>query len=441
MRRVTVMVLAGFLVLVMISIIARMGTRDVLVRRFKVDNTVARAILFNLDDVFEEIKEPEKWEKIFFDAKKEYPFTKNKPSLVDTSAASVLVEGKRKEEFAPTTVGEFKKYISLFSKKRLLFYEPAIQLALTYEYYLGEYFDEKPVRVRSNYWVSQPHKASFSKFVASVDDFHKFLRTRNIPFLYVAVPNKLSRDSVYAIINQENIDKDSLLAGFKRKEIPFLDLRENVRTEGKDWHSLFYGADHHWRVETGFWASKIIAEKLNSDFGFDLDVSLLNPENYNHKVYKNWFLGSIGNRVPLLTKPDDFILITPKFETMFDVVKFAEHHNGFATKRENAVFESVFIYQNYLNKKSYHTYLSNMDGIECYLIHNKLNSNGKKIMIVGESNRLAVVPFLSVLTEYFVNIDVRTLGGSLETLVEKENPDIVIALYMGMDGGKLFDFR
>ncbi|MCL1946687.1 MAG: DHHW family protein [Chitinivibrionia bacterium] len=455
MRKATAMILVGFLILIMISVIVRIVTWDVLIKKFNMDNVITRAIFFDADEVFEERERVEveiEDEEIPFDAKKEYPFTKNKPSLVDTSA--LLAEDERKEEFdTATVIGKIKKHIHFFLKERLLPYNTAVELALRYEGGLNWNVNENAILVGNNYWVFGSNKAlaskkaSISRAVISISDFNQFLQTKNIPLLYIAVPGRISPDSIYNFINQENIEKDYFLSELRNLEIPFLDLRENIRAENKDWHSLFYNTDHHWKVETGLWASKIIAEKLNADFGFDSDVSLLEPENYDYKIYKNWFLGSIGKKVGhVLAKPDDFTLITPKFETKFDVLRFSSssYYNGFARKKEDVIFDSVFIYYDVLNKKNYYhtnTYGSYMNGDNCAFIHNKLNSDGKKIMMLSESNGNVVVPFLSILTQYFVDIDLRHFNGSLETLIEKENPDIVIVAYYVVNAGKLFDFR
>jgi hypothetical protein len=266
---------------------------------------------------------------------------------------------------------------------------------------------------------------------------------KDIPLLYVIIPNKLSPDSIYYNVDNRNPDKDMIYQGLKKHTIDVLDLRDNIRHENKDWHSLFYNTDHHWKVETGLWASKIIAKKLNTDFAFNLDTSLLNPQNYNHKTYKSWYLGSAGRKVGhYLAKPDDFTLITtPSFETRFDILSFTKL-DDYAIKKENIDFDATFIDLHHVNKKNYYThspYGSYLD--MCAIIHNKLNSNSKKLFFVGESNTNVIIPFLSVCVEYVIKMDLRKYDASLETIIEKENPDIVIIAYDFIDAKELFDFR
>jgi len=436
MRKATVMILIGFLGLVMISLVVRMGTWNILIKKFKMDNVITRAVFFDTDKVFEVMKNKNETD---IDFKKEYPFTKNKLPLVNVTFDFFTPVKSNK-----TIIKNIKEHINTYSAEHFLFQNSIIKLGLIYEKIVNFYIHREVIRIGKDYWVHiwETEKMPFHQSVASINDFNRFLQTQNIPILYVAAPNKLFPDSinVYEFKNQLNRDKDSLIQELKHLEIPFIDLRENIRAENKDWNSRFYNTDHHWKTETGLWASKIIAEKLNTDFGFNLDTSLLSPQNYNYKIYENWFLGSLGRKVGhFLAKPDDFTLITPIFETKFDIVRCRK---DFINEQKFADFETAFINFNEINEKDYY----NLTPYESYkggnfFIHNKLNSNGKKILMIRESYSGVVVPFLSILTEYLVDIEKIHFDGSLETLIEKEKPDIVIVVYYSTYCGIRFDFR
>jgi hypothetical protein len=442
MRKITTRILIGLLIAVMFSVFVRLGTWEILIKRLKMDNVFTRAVFFDAEIVFEETAKEEDL-PLLVDFKEKYPFTTNKKPFVDTS--SVIAEDKRTEEYdTATVIGKIKKHINFFFKNRLLLYDAGVNLALRYEAGINWYLNDNAIRIGKNYWVFLADKKSpVDDVVASINDFHEFLYMKNIPLLYVVAPNKLSPDSAYLFVNQKEIDKDFVLSELRKNKIQVLDLRENIRAENKDWHSLFYNTDHHWRVETSLWASKIIAEKLNSDFDFDLNAELLNPWNFNHKLYKNWYLGSIGKKVGhLLARPDDFVLITPKFETKFDAT-IKLHGNNMLIEKENTIFDSTFINFAQIDKRDYYnldTYVG--QGSAHYLYsHNKLNKNAKKILLVSDSYGMVVAPFLALTTYNIININLRVFNGSLETFVEKENPDIVILLFHSVDGGKWFDFR
>jgi hypothetical protein len=432
----------------MASVAVRMGTYEILIKRLKIDNIVTRAIFFDTDEVFEglisndgrdtvdtntkeifeEIKSDDNG-RILFDAKKEYPFTKDKTEL--------LQEEKRDDIDTSTVIEKIKRHINFFLKERLFLHNPATELALIYDDGINWYMNERLIYLGKSYWYYSDPNGPIDQFAPSIDTFNTFLKTKNIPLLYVGIPDKLSPDSIYInSLDYVNLDKDFAYEELRKHGIPNLDLRENIRNEGKDWYSSFYNIDTHWKVETGLWASKIIAWKLNSDFGFDLDISLLNSQNYKYEFYKNQFISS-WSITPLfknqLATKEDFTLITPKFETRYDILQFRSD-SIYATKRMNVNFDSAFI-----NRNRELQYGSYMYGLNCSLIHNKLNSNGKKLLIIGESNVVVLTPFLSVVIEYVVGIHLGYFNGSLETLIEKEKPDIVIIAYRDIYNLRLTD--
>jgi hypothetical protein len=449
MRKIVIYSLVGFLVLVMASVAVRMGIWEILIKRLKMDNVVTKIVYgpFITDDMPEETESDHDtqipFDAVPFDAKEEWPFTKNKPMLIDTSV--VITEDARMEEFdTNTVVGKVKKHIDFFLKYRsLLPYDFTVKLAQMYESDLNWYINKNAILVSKNYWVSPYPNININQIITSINDFNLFLKMKNIPLLYVGIPDKISPDSIYYFVDSRNSDKDSIFEKLRRYDISVLDLRENIRNENKDWHSLFFNTDHHWKAESGLWGSKVIAEKLNSAFDFDLDATLLNTQKYNYKIYKDWFLGALSRNVGhYLAKPDDFTIITPNIKTSFDILQFTSDYCY--AKKEDVNFDSAFIYPSHVNKKDYYnfnTYLSYMNNNYSALIQNKLNSNGQKLLIIGESNTLVLVPFLSVLFEYVVKIDLRMFGGSLEAIVERENPDIVIIAYNYLNSWKLFDFR
>ena len=438
MRKIMMYILIGFLILIMLSVVVRIGTWNILIKRLKMDNGFTRTVFFDAGD----ISSNEDIVRIPFNAKQEYPFTKNKSSLA-IDIFSAPEEAERVEESDKTTiVGKVKRHINFFLEDRFLPYNAAVNLALIYEGYLKWTVNENAILIGNNYWILPHEQIPIDEHIASINNFSQFLQTNNVSLLYISHPPKTSPEIVYNFTDWSNKNIDALVAGLKNYGIPYIDLRENILTEDRDWHSLFYNTDHHWRAESGLWASKIIADKLNSEFGFDLDTSLLNLQNYNYKVYENWFLGSIGKKVGhYLAKPDDFTLITPKFETKFDVWRTI--NSRFATKEENIPFDSVFIDFNPFIKKDF--YNSNTYGAYCFgdnlgFYHNKLNMNGKKILFLEDSNTNVIIPFFAIINEYIISWDLRHFDGSLETLIKKEMPDIVVISYFSLDK-KLFDFR
>lgn len=433
MRKITPVALCGTLVLVMLSVVVRMGVASIMIRGLQVDNFFTRAVFFDNDgEIFDAPRgKPDIESQIIdFDMQESYPFTKN-----ITSMSVPKYPRDTRESLKPKigdTLGKIKKYPRDFLEKRMVLYDMMVRLALVYEATLGWTLHRDAILVGDNYWIKPQRKAPVEQSITLISDFHQFLKKENIPLLYVGIPDKLHPDGDYYFTNHVNTDNDSMYLGLKVFGIPFLDLRANIHAENRDWFSLFYNTDHHWRTETGLWASKIIAERLNSEFSFRLDTSRLAPDNFHYETYCDWFLGALGKKVGhLLAKPDDFTLITPKFDTRFDILQFGSTYGTFATKRDDVTFVSAFIEFRHVEKKRFYNanpYAVYMNSDNNAFISNKRNNNGKKILIIGDSFANVIVPFLAILTQYVIDIDLRHFKGSLETLVEKEKPDIIVVI-------------
>ena len=108
-------------------------------------------------------------------------------------------------------------------------------------------------------------------------------------------------------------------ADLEKAGIGVLDLDKKAKELGIDKYSLFYKTDHHWTTSAGLWACNQIADKLNSDYGFNIDTEKLNIDNYTIEHHSHSFLGTQGTRTGAsYTEPDDFDFIYPRFPTNID---------------------------------------------------------------------------------------------------------------------------
>ncbi|HAS38478.1 MAG TPA: hypothetical protein DCS04_07780, partial [Ruminococcaceae bacterium] len=187
-----------------------------------------------------------------------------------------------------------------------------------------------------------------------------------------------------------------------------------------------FKTDHHWKPETGVWASGKIAEMLNGKFGYSLDTDIGNLENYNVDVYEKYCLGSQG-KIATLTyaDPEDISLVYPKKSTSFTV----QYDNDAA---KTGAFEDVMFNRNYLNKdyynnSAYSTYINGNKTIT--RIKNNDCKNGKKILIIGGSYNKCVVPYLSQDFESTELLDRRYFDGSILNYIDKTKPDVVLVAY------------
>jgi len=229
----------------------------------------------------------------------------------------------------------------------------------------------------------------------------------------------------------------------------YYDFRKILHAEGMKHHEAFFRTDHHWKPETGLWAAKHILEFLRDDYGWRVEPEILNPDRFEHKVYPEWFLGSQGKKLSLLrVKPDDFTMLYPKFRTF---IHYEAPHEGVNISGDF----SVTYYMKSVERKDYY-------GLSPYgaykygdqpldMIHNLLNHDGKKILVIHDSMFNCVIPLIALGVEEVHGMDLRHFTGSLRSYIKATKPDMVITAYYTNSVGRssksmrpnnrMYDFR
>ena len=185
--------------------------------------------------------------------------------------------------------------------------------------------------------------------------------------------------------------------------------------------------------------------------GWNVEPEIIAPENFEYVVYRDWFLGSQGKKVTLArTKPDDFTMIYPKFETS---LKFEVASLGLDLSGDFGITYNMneVVSRDYYGKNPYATYIYSDTPLT--RIENKLNANGKRLLVVKDSFSLCVIPFVALGIQYVDVIDLRHFTGSIRSFIDKVSPDAVIVEYLSTIPGltskpspsetdkKFYDFR
>jgi hypothetical protein len=285
------------------------------------------------------------------------------------------------------------------------------------------------IMAEDNYFITCVARQDREPRAAEIAALRDFCAERSMAHLYVTTPNDTCRydEGISGVMDFFNQNADRLQKALREAGVQTLDLRDALHAAGMDHHKSFYQTDHHWLPETGRWAAGQIAQKLNADYGFSIDLSLFAPDRWRAEVYKDWFLGSQGKKVTLArATPEDFRLYYPKFSTLFHI----EIPSLDLDKRGSF---SVFYRQNALRTLDYDTqnpYSSYFYGDRALTrVHNLLSNDGKRVLVLGHSFDNCVLPFLAVGVEYLDSIDLREFTGDLETFMEQNRYDVVIELY------------
>lgn len=314
--------------------------------------------------------------------------------------------------------------------------------------------DNQLVPVRNGYLPTiVTDRPDITELAKSVIDLNEFTEQRNIELCYIQIPGNTDRngmDYVGTYQNESNNIADELLLRLRENDIDTLDLREMLYEEGQDYDKFFYRTDMHWTTETAFKAAVSLAEYLERHYGFQNTDDIYQTNLYHQTVFEKSFLGGNGRKVTeAKAEAEDFILISPKYET--------EYHMEIKSRGMDleGTFEEVFINYETLTQTSN----TNGDPYDSYRTRNyplitienlKAERNrDKKILLLRDSFSSPMIPYLAASTGKIDCLFLQTFNGSVETYIEQTKPDIVlIAYYPGnlqdidwKAENSLFDFR
>ena len=285
------------------------------------------------------------------------------------------------------------------------------------------------IMAEDNYFITCVARQDREQRAAEIAALRDYCASLGMAHLYVTTPNDTCRydEGISGVMDFYNQNADRLLSALHEAGVETLDLRDALHDAGMDHHKSFYQTDHHWLPETGRWAAGVIAERLNEDYGFSIDLAPFEPERWRAEVYEDWFLGSQGKKVTLArAKPEDFTLFYPEFDTRIhieipslDVDKTGDFSVFY---RYGAVAT-----RDYYTQSPYSAYFYGDNALT--RVHNELCENGKRVLVLGHSFDNCVLPFLALGVEYLDSIDPREFTGSLETFLTENRYDVVIELF------------
>ena len=261
-------------------------------------------------------------------------------------------------------------------------------------------------------------------------EFADALEASDIPFLYVAAPQKIQRGAELlpkGLEDNGNAYCDAYLAELKWLGVDYFDLRPLFESNGI-YSSWFFNTDHHWKPEAAFFAWQHLAKLMDDRHGFVTPSRFTDPANWNKTVLEDYFLGSQGKRVgSLYAGVDDFTIYTPKFETN---LTYASQSGGFERTgpfQHSVCFPERVEEWDWFGGNPY-TYYSGVDYGLATMTNHK-NPNGPKVVLLRESFSCALAPFLALSCSELTTIDLRSFSGDLTGTIRALDPDLVITLY------------
>ena len=285
-----------------------------------------------------------------------------------------------------------------------------------YSYYnsIGIYVTE------DKYIVSPSQKTSTDYEFEQIVSFDRYLKGKGIKLIYFNQPTKYTDDSMfYADFGTEtysNRNADLFMERISGEGISCLDLRNELKKDGKNIRDMFYRTDHHWTVESGLWAAGKMASALNEYADYNIDLSVFDKSNYTLTSYRNCWIGEQGTKLSkAFIGTDDFTSIEPAFETSF-YFPDTEETGSFDRFINKGIYSSDELYAS--RHYSYN------------LLHVQNNNIGEgRILMLCDSYAYVCEPFLSLGVNEIYPIILRGYKGSIKELIESGEFDTIIICY------------
>ena len=262
-------------------------------------------------------------------------------------------------------------------------------------------------------------------------EFAKRLRGRNIPFLFVLAPCKMSFDGRLLPAGWECDNPNERARSVARMladgGVEVLDLVPRYASTREDVDAHFFITDHHWNIRTAFEATGLICERLAEILGEPAlrGNTRLDPASWKRCVLKSAFVGAHGRRTGrVFSGVEDFEYLLPEFKTSQE--SFAP---GGGKRREGS-FESAEFDRKYLRssqrERRWLAYGGPALGVR---IHRNLSpAVDMRCVVVKDSFGRHPVSFMSTVFREVVEVDPRLLKGAQTVggAVDAYRPDVVV---------------
>lgn len=414
LSKIFIIILIG----IFFSIMLRFLTKNILIDKMKIDNKVIKAIAENSGDNG----------NIKINWKEEYPI-QQKEKLDNKIDFFTKYTNK---------VESVKKQLEKYSSDFLFGYEKIVEIAKGYEntikWNLITNTDQNtPIYIGDNYWSDVTQREDYSYKTDNIIEFSKYLKGKNIDFIYVQAPKKtqdlqnVEMLNIYEDYTNKNIN--DVINSLKENGIEVLDLREKIREEKLNIKELFYKVDHHWTPQTAIWAMRHIASEMNEKWNMNIDLELYNNEKYYTISLEKNYLGSQGRKLTLSkVEPEKFDIVLPSFETKLTVSIPESNIKNYTGNVYETLFDKRCLYTNdYYKSKSYDAYGYNSKAM-IHVKNNNINNN-EKVLLLADSFSGALMPYMSLGVSDIYRIDLRDFDGSVKSFIEKNDISKVMMLY------------
>ena len=367
------------------------------------------------------------------------------------ATASALVDAKNEGIFE--AISKFTDEVENISTEQLAYHDFCVNLNSAFMRFTNKRVVEKDdvtvVKMDNGMLAEEVSKIPEEDIQIFADAVKRLQDDTGVPVMYVMAPEKGYNGGFPS--NTDNYigeNCDIFLTELENRSVNYLDLRASMVEDEMTVEESFYATDHHWKPEVGLWAANEICEKLGADYGFEYDVTLLDIKNYQVNTYEKCFLGSEGRKTGIYyTKYglEDFDVLYPKFSTDLMVTNEVEDTEVSGSFKDTVLNLKHLSYTTPYQSWLYSTYSDGDNAVQ--VIENKLNEDGKTVLVVRDSFAGVVTPFLALECKSLHVLDLRTdvIGTdrveSVSEYAKEIQPDYIIILYKTVKTPECYEFH
>lgn len=283
-----------------------------------------------------------------------------------------------------------------------------------------------------------------------ISELQKKSESVGADFIYLAVPEKGYYQTFPSNIRDySKVNFDDYLDCLKENNVPVLSYVDEFTKRNMDKEDIYYYTDTHWKTHVGLLAAQLACDSINQRYGIEFDQSKLDINNYNQKLYPDWFLGALGKKVGTYFTwkgADDFNLITPKFKTSLIEEKPYEDSVRKGSFEDTILYGEQIYEKDYYHHDPYSGYCGGNHRLQIF--RNRLDNNGKTALFIRDSFSHVVTPYFALQFKELHVVDTR--GEDIELYDEKADwykymeelkPDVIIVLYKGVPYETMLDFE
>lgn len=262
------------------------------------------------------------------------------------------------------------------------------------------------------------------KYTNKVTALNSYLQERGTELVFAMTPyttDKYDPQLPTGEIDYGNDDADRMMNMLENAGIDTIDFRETMHEDGINHYDMMYKTDHHWNTAAGLYAYGKLEQYIADVTKCNADERVSDPSQYTITKYKNWHLGSRGQRTgKYFAGMDDFDLYLPNFETVI------QNDAGKIGNMQDLVINvETLENRNYTSRYTYDWVLEGSLGH-----YKNLNcENDIKILIITDSFGKAVNPYLIMGFNEISYVYNGNSSNITPEYIEAYDPDVVILLY------------